>query len=81
MGHDFEVATEGSGNVLMRRMIEDSFKRGDHLIDLGPDSIKIKRDWATRIQRSYHYQRYAPRRIKAQALRMKRWLIGERVGK
>ncbi len=81
MGYDLEVATEGSGNVLLRRMIEDSFERGDHLIDLGPDSIEIKRDWATRIQTSYHYQHYAPRQIKAQALRMKRWLIGEQVGK
>jgi CelD/BcsL family acetyltransferase involved in cellulose biosynthesis len=81
MGFDPNVATDGSGNVLLRRMIEDSFQRGDQLIDLGPDSIDIKRRWATRIQSSYHYQHYAPRQIKAQALRMKRWLVGARDGK
>ena len=78
MGFDPAVATEGSGNVLLRRMIEDSFERGDHLIDLGPGSLEVKRHWATRIQTSYHYPHYAPLRVKAQALRLKRWLVGAR---
>jgi CelD/BcsL family acetyltransferase involved in cellulose biosynthesis len=81
MGYDPDVATDGSGNVLLRRMIEDSFERGDHVFDLGPASIDIKRHWATRIQTSYHYSHYAPLEIKAQALRAKRWLIGVRGGK
>jgi len=81
MGYDQAVSTDGSGNVLLRRMIEDSFTRGDHLIDLGPASIDIKRHWATRIQKSYHYPYYAPLQIRAQALRMKRWLFKMQVAK
>jgi CelD/BcsL family acetyltransferase involved in cellulose biosynthesis len=77
-GFDAAVTTEGSGNVLMRRMIEDSLERGDHLIDLGPGSLGVKRQWATRIQTSYHYLHYSPLKMKAQALRLKRWLVGER---
>jgi CelD/BcsL family acetyltransferase involved in cellulose biosynthesis len=78
MGFDPAVTTEGSGSVLLRRMIEDSFERGDHLVDLGPGSLEAKRHWATRIQTSYHYPHYAPMKVKAQALRMKRWLVGAR---
>ncbi|HEV3417929.1 MAG TPA: GNAT family N-acetyltransferase [Pirellulales bacterium] len=78
MGFDPAVTTEGSGSVLLCRMIENSFRRGDHLIDLGPGSSDAKRYWATRIQTSYHYPYYAPLRPKAQALRAKRWLVGSR---
>ncbi|HEV2971511.1 MAG TPA: GNAT family N-acetyltransferase [Pirellulales bacterium] len=78
MGFDPAVTTEGSGSVLLRHMIEDSFRRGDHLIDLGPGSLDAKRHWATRIQTSYHYPYYAPLRPKAQMLRAKRWLVGSR---
>ena len=77
-GFDSAVTTEGSGNVLLRRMIEDSFERGDHLIDLGPGSLEAKRQWATRVQTSYHNPHYAPLKVKAQALRLKRWLVGAR---
>ncbi len=78
MGFDAAVTTEGSGNVLLRRMIEDSFGRGDRLLDLGPGSLDVKRQWATRIQTSYHYPHYAPLKVKGQALRLKRWLVGAR---
>ncbi len=78
MGFDREVSGEGSGSVLLRRMIEDSFQRGDRLIDLGAGSPDVKRHWATRVQTSYHYPYYAPLAMKAQALRMKRWIAGSR---
>ncbi len=72
------MAAEGSGTVLFARMIEDSFARDDHLLDLGPGSLDVKRHWATRVQIAYHYPHYAPLRLKPQALRMKRWLVGSR---
>ncbi len=78
MGFDPSIATAGSGGVLLRRMIEDSFARGDRLIDLGPGSLEMKRHWATRVQTSYHCPHYAQSAPKAQALRIKRWLAGMR---
>jgi CelD/BcsL family acetyltransferase involved in cellulose biosynthesis len=75
-GFDSQVATEGSGTVLLRRIIEESCRRGDHLFDLGPGSLNAKRHWHTRLQTCYHYPHYAPANVKAQALRMKRWLTG-----
>ena len=77
-GFDPAVSRAGSGTVLLRRMVEDSCRRGDYRIDLGPDSLDYKRRWATRIQTSYHYPYYAPAGIKAQTLRAKRWLTGSR---
>ncbi len=77
-GFDPAVSTAGSGTVLLRRMVEDSCRRGDYRIDLGPDSLDYKRHWATRIQTCYHYPFYAPAGVKAQALRAKRWLTGSR---
>ena len=77
-GFDPSAAPSGSGTVLLRLMVEDSFRRGDQRIDLGPDSLEYKRRWATRIQTSYHYPHYAAAGVMAQALRAKRWLIGAR---
>jgi CelD/BcsL family acetyltransferase involved in cellulose biosynthesis len=78
-GFDPAAAPSGSGTVLLRLMVEDSFYRGDERIDLGPDSLDYKRRWATRIQTSYHYPHYAAAGMKAQALRAKRWLLGARM--
>ncbi len=72
-GYDPAVA-KGAGNVLLRLMVEDSFQRGDYLIDLGPEAFDYKRRWATRVQGSFHYPHYALTRLKAQALRARRWL-------
>ena len=77
-GFDPSVARSSSGTVLLRWMVEDSFRRGDERIDLGPDSLKYKRHWATRIQTSYHYPHYAAAGVMAQALKAKRWLLGAR---
>jgi CelD/BcsL family acetyltransferase involved in cellulose biosynthesis len=76
-GYDQNVAA-GAGTVLLRQMAEDSCRRGDYRIDLGPDSLDYKRPWATRIQTSSHYPYYAPEKLKAQAVRAKRWLTGSR---
>ena len=59
-------------------MIEDSCRRGDHLLDLGPDYLEAKRNWLTRMHPAYHYTHFHPARLRAQALRLKqivkRWL-------
>ncbi len=74
-GFDPAVSTDGSGSVLLRHAIEDSFERGDYLIDLGPNYLDVKRHWLTRVQTAYHCTHYATR-LRPQALRMKRWLMG-----
>jgi CelD/BcsL family acetyltransferase involved in cellulose biosynthesis len=77
-GFDAQSAQQGAGTVLMAQMIEDSCRRGDRLIDLGPDYFDCKRHWVTRQQPAYHYTHYRPGGIRAQALRLKhavsRWL-------
>lgn len=77
MGFNRAVSEHGAGTVLMRRMLEDSFARGDHTFDLGPASLDCKKPWQTSIETSYRYTYFAgaPR---AQALRIKshvkKWL-------
>lgn len=77
-GFDPELARVGAGTVLMAQMIEDSCRRGDQMIDLGPDYFECKRYWLTRLQPAYHYTHYRPHSLRAQALRLKhaaaRWL-------
>jgi CelD/BcsL family acetyltransferase involved in cellulose biosynthesis len=69
-GYDSAACDAGAGTALMRRLIEDSFVRGDHAIDLGSDYLEAKRPWLTSIYRSYRYTHYSasPR---GQALRIK----------
>ena len=54
MGFDAEQAHEGAGTVLMARLIEDSFQRGDRIVDLGSEYLDCKRHWQTRLAESYH---------------------------
>jgi CelD/BcsL family acetyltransferase involved in cellulose biosynthesis len=71
-GYDPAGGQEGAGTVLMAKMIEDSCRRGDRLIDLGPNYFEPKRYWYTRLQPAYHYTHFHPARLRAQALRLKR---------
>jgi CelD/BcsL family acetyltransferase involved in cellulose biosynthesis len=73
MGYDPVVTRDGAGTVLWRKMIEDSFARGDHTFDLGPDSLEVKKAWQTSVEISYRYTCYAPA-PRPQALRLKRGL-------
>ena len=71
MGFDASATKGGAGSVLMRRVIEDSFERGDSRFDLGPGSLKCKAPWQTELQTAYRYTHFAPT-PRAQALRWKR---------
>jgi CelD/BcsL family acetyltransferase involved in cellulose biosynthesis len=66
----FDAAISGAGNVLTRMMIEDSCRRGDRLIDLGPGSLEVKRHWQTHIATAWRYTHYAARSPRAQLLRV-----------
>jgi CelD/BcsL family acetyltransferase involved in cellulose biosynthesis len=74
MGFDRADHAEGAGTVLLYRMIQDSFARGDRLFDLGADYLACKRNWLTHtaiVGRQIHYP---PGISRAQLLRAKRWL-------
>jgi CelD/BcsL family acetyltransferase involved in cellulose biosynthesis len=71
-GYDPAVVQDGAGTVLMGKMIEDSCRRGDRLLDLGPNYLECKRYWLTHLQPAYHYTHFHPARLRAQALRLKR---------
>ncbi len=79
-GFNANTALKGAGTVLMAHMIEDSCRRGDKLIDLGPDYLDCKRYWLTRLQPAYHYTHYRFSGMRAQALRIKQiihqWMGG-----
>jgi CelD/BcsL family acetyltransferase involved in cellulose biosynthesis len=70
-GYVADMAREGAGTVLQRRMIEDSFARGDHTYDLGPDYLDCKRPWLTETRESYRYTHFAAEPV-AQLARVKR---------
>jgi CelD/BcsL family acetyltransferase involved in cellulose biosynthesis len=66
----FDAAAAGAGTVLQRMMIEDSCRRGDRLIDLGPGSSESKRHWQTRTAIAWRYTHYAHGSPRAQLLRV-----------
>jgi CelD/BcsL family acetyltransferase involved in cellulose biosynthesis len=69
-GYDSSACDAGAGTVLLRRLIEDSFARGDRCIDLGPGYLESKRPWLTTSTTSYRYLHYSAG-LRAQALRFK----------
>jgi len=73
----YNPAFEGAGSLLMQEVLEDSFQRGDASFNLGAGYLEWKRPWLTTIVESYHYTHYAPRALRAQALRLKRWLSAQ----
>ena len=66
----FDPAAAGAGTFLQRMMIEDSCRRGDRLIDLGPGSNESKRHWQTRTAVAWRYTHYALGSPSAQLLRI-----------
>ncbi len=73
-GYDATVSREGAGNLLLAWMIRDSFGRGDRLLDFGVGSLDSKRHFATRIAPIFRYSHFHPTALRAQLLRMKRWV-------
>jgi CelD/BcsL family acetyltransferase involved in cellulose biosynthesis len=74
VGYDAACSRDGVGNVLYGRAIEDSFRRGDRVYDLGPGSLECKRYFLTAIRPIYRYSYFPPLAIRALPLRWKRYL-------
>ena len=73
MGYDPRAGQYAPGTVLLGMAMEDSFRRGDHLYDLGVGYPSSKRCWPTAVSTSYRYTHYARWVPQAQALRLKHW--------
>lgn len=71
VGYDPEMSTLSPGNLLYAQAIEDSFRRGDRLYDLGPGSLDCKRQWCSRIEPILQYTYYDPRSFRAQLMKWK----------
>jgi hypothetical protein len=74
-GYDAEASREGAGGLLLAWAIRDSFHRSDRLYDLGARYLRGKRYLATRIVPIYRYSHFHPKAVRAQLLRLKRWML------
>ncbi len=72
MGYDAGVLREGLGTVLLRRVIEGCFRRGDHTLDLGINYLDAKRNWLTAVVPVYRYTHFPLGVPRVQLLRVKR---------
>ncbi len=74
MGYDREYSKVGVGKVLLNRMIEDSFQRGDQLLDLGAGDYDFKRRCRTEVETSFRFACYPWPTWKSQGVRLTNWL-------
>lgn len=75
MGFDRSSGADGAGSVLLRRIIEDSFARGDRMFDLGADYVDCKRPWLTQVAPIGRETYYPPGISRVQLLHAKRWAV------
>ena len=73
-GYDAGLSRRGAGGLLLAYAIRDSFQRGDRLYDLGVGYLRGKRYLATRIVPIHRYSHFHPKAVRAQLLRVKRWV-------
>lgn len=80
MGFDRKYAKQGVGKVLMSRLIEDSFQRGDISIDMGIGDFDFKRKFRSHVDTSQRVCCYPWNAWRSQGVRLTRW-VKSRVGK
>ncbi len=71
IGFDPAAAKISPGNMIYAYAIEDSFRRGDEVYDLGPGSLSCKRYWQSSIEPIVQYTHYRPGAIRAQLMKWK----------
>lgn len=69
MGYDPTEELNGSGKILLYKMIEDSFRRGDVEYSFGPGRQAYKDRFATEMRHAYTFRHYARRSLRSQILR------------
>ena len=74
MGYDRQFSSAGVGKILMSRLIEDSFQRGDQVLDMGIGDFDFKRRFRTGVEASYRFAWFPWTAWKSQGVRLSRWL-------
>lgn len=74
LGFDPDFGGGGAGTVLMYRMLQDSFNRGDRVFDFLPGSLAAKEKWQTEVRCSEIYEFLPPQSGRVELLRIKHWL-------
>lgn len=78
-GFDASGAPDGAGNVMYMRAIRGCAELGDTRYELGPGSFAAKRHILTHTETSYRLTHFPLLDVRAQALRLKRWIKSRRV--
>jgi CelD/BcsL family acetyltransferase involved in cellulose biosynthesis len=78
MGYDRNIDQQGLGNAVLNLTLEDSFNRGDRLFELGSGEYPFKNRLCTEVFRSYRFTCYPRLALRAQGVRLTRWLKGRR---
>lgn len=73
MGYEPGFQRLSLGTVLMAFQIEDSFQRGDSMIDLGTQHAEVKQRWVTRALPARRVCYYSPLSMSAHVLRWGHW--------
>ena len=74
--YDPAFASEGVGTIVLARTLADSFARGDHTVDLGPNSTdRYKRRWLTDERPIYCYTHFPRGSAAARLVRAKRAMV------
>lgn len=80
MGYAREARDLGAGKILLARFLEDSFRRGDKVLDMGIGDFDFKARFRTAVATSYRYS-YSPwNSWRSQSVRLSHWLRQSIVG-
>ncbi|EAQ80027.1 GNAT family N-acetyltransferase [Blastopirellula marina] len=74
VGHDPAYQALGLGTLQYAHGIMDSISLGQRRIDIGPNHLETKANWRTNLLMSYRICHHSQWMMRAQALRLHRWL-------
>jgi CelD/BcsL family acetyltransferase involved in cellulose biosynthesis len=74
MGYAREARDWGVGKILLARFLEDSFSRGDSLLDLGVGDFDFKVKFRTATAASFRHSYYPWNAWRSQSVRLSQWL-------
>lgn len=70
-GYDATLRLDGCGRVLLYKMIEDSFRRGDTEHNFGPGDQPYKQRFSTDLRLAYSFRHYARYSLRSQLMNLR----------
>jgi len=70
-GYDATLDLDGCGRVLLFKMIEDSFRRGDVEHNFGPGDQPYKERFATELRHAFTFRHYAKYSLRSQLMNLR----------